>query len=401
MEFKRGANKEVRPSITALHMAKITFRSCLFTIFLSVCTSIGLYAKVGDDPVAVVLSQLERETKLLHQSCLQKITTKESRKCKIDSSLKQAGSVSGKVALLIERQSIVDELIQMKLDTEHEVAKIRYLKGLQIIKILYEKVLGLDHHFAGVRTLAEINKISNPNQYPEFAKFRELVISKSDKKASFSVSNLLGTNPLVSVIQTFTNLVGSKMDKKEREIELQKVECILDFTLRMQHDLNTIYFETSFLQSSNEKMKADIETLFRDYAKPIAYYETLEACRINDDWETVAQKMEDYLVNMKKTSGNAQVKMLVNIEFPIDRLMQFINQYNNFIDQGGKFYEKFQIILSSYENEKQCETKLPAEYQKLKADTDLAVNKFNVAYKPIEINGSKMKAVLYGVNEFD
>lgn len=382
-------------------MAAINIKSWFCTIFISVYSATSLFAKSNDDPIAVILSELTNETFMLHQICSQKITEKENRKYKIDSSLMESVSVSCKVALLIERQAIVDELTRIKIDAEHEVAKIRYLKGLQIIKILYEKVLGLDHHFAGVRTLAEINKISNPNQYPEFAKFRELVISKSDKKASFSISNLLGTNPLVSVIQTFTRLVGSKMDKEEQEKELQKVECILDFTLRMQHDLNTIYFETSFLQSSNEKMKDDIETLFRDYAKPIAYYENLEACRINDDWETIAQKMEDYLATMKKTSGNAQVKMLVNIEFPIDRLMQFINQYNSFIDQGAKFYEKFQIILNSYENEKQCETKLPTEYQKLKADTDLAVNKFNIAYKPIEVNGSKMKAILYGVNEFD
>ena len=52
----------------------------------------------------------------------------------------------------------------------NDVSKVRYLKGLQIIKILYEKVLSLDHHFASVRSLNEINKISNPNQYPEYGK---------------------------------------------------------------------------------------------------------------------------------------------------------------------------------------------------------------------------------------
>ena len=58
--------------------------------------------------------------------------------------------------------------------------------------------------------------------------------------------------------------------------------------------------------------------------------------------------------------------MLINLEFPIDRLIQFITQYNNFINEGEKFYQKFEIILNSYENEKQCETKLPLEYKKLK-----------------------------------
>jgi hypothetical protein len=74
--------------------------------------------------------------------------------------------------------------------------------------------------------------------------------------------------------------------------------------------------------------------------------------------------MENYLSKMKTAQGSAQYKMQVNVEFPIDRLLQFIAQYNNFIDQGAKFYEKFRIILNSYENEKQCETKLPLEYKK-------------------------------------
>jgi hypothetical protein len=57
--------------------------------------------------------------------------------------------------------------------------------------------------------------------------------------------------------------------------------------------------------------------------------------------------------------------------------------------------------LNSYENGKQCETKLPLEYKKLKTDIDVAVDKFNITYKLVEINGTKMKEILYGLNEFD
>lgn len=131
-------------------------------------------------------------------------------------------------------------------DNSGEVSKIRYLKGLQIIKILYEKVLSLDHHFASVRTLNEINKISNPNQYPEYEKLKDLISSKKDKKTGFDLTSVLGTNTIVSVVQTFTNMLGSSLSKDEKEKEMANVECILDFTLRMQNDLNTIYFETAF-----------------------------------------------------------------------------------------------------------------------------------------------------------
>jgi len=326
---------------------------------------------------------------------------KEAELRRITGYLYFAPTNEAKIELLIRQQRLNDEIVRLFRENANEISKIRYLKGLQIIKSLYEKVLGLDHHFASVRTLSEINRISNPNQYPEYAKLKEVVSAKRDKKFAVDLTSVLGTNTVVSLVQTFTNMIGSALTKEEKEKELERVECILDFTLRMQNDLNTIYFETAFLQTSNNKVKEDIETLFRDYTKPIGYMPSLEDCRKNDDWEMVTQKMNDYLSRMKNETGSAQYRMQVNVEFPIDRLLQFITQYNNFIDQGAKFYEKFRIILDSYDNQKQCESKLPHEYKKLRSDIELAIQKFNTAYKPVEINGTKMKEILYGLNEFD
>ena len=306
-----------------------------------------------------------------------------------------------KLNLVIEKDILKESLVLLKIENESDISKIRYLKGLQIIRILYDKTLSLDHHFSSVRTFSEINKMANPNQYPEFDKLKELISAKKDKKTGFDLTTILGTNTLVSVVNTFTNLLVSNLSKEEKENELTNVECILDFTLRMQNDLNTIYFETSFLQKSNEKIKEDIEVLFKEYTKPIGYTSTLDNCRTNDDWDSLTLKMNDYLSKQKTIQGPMLQKMIVNMEFPVDRLIQFISQYNNFIDLGGKFYEKFKIILNSYENEKQCETKLPLEYKKLKSDIDIAIEKFNKAYKPVEINGSKMKELLYGLNEFE
>ncbi len=348
-----------------------------------------------------VLKEMINEINIVNLKYKVLLEDKECKLIEINNALAVAVSSDQKIDLLVEKDITLREITVLKTEVSSEISKIRYLKGLQIIKILYEKVLSLDHHFASVRTLNEINKISNPNQYPEFEKLKELVASKKDKKTGFDLTSVLGTNTIVSVVQTFTNMISSSLSKDEKEKELANVECILDFTLRMQNDLNTIYFETAFLQNSNAKMKADIEILFKDYTKPIGYLATLENCRSNDDWETVTQKMEDYLAKMKTTAGTTQYKMQVNLEFPVDRLLQFITQYNNFIDQGGKFYEKFKIILNSYENEKQCESKLPLEYKKLKSDIDVAIDKFNIAYKPVEINGTKMKEILYGLNEFD
>ena len=372
----------------------------IVVLFLLVVKA-NAFAKVEDSNPNEVVAELINEIKAVSYKYELLIDIKQDELNEINKSLAVANSTEQKVDLLVRKDLVKTEIKELLEQSSGEISKIRYLKGLQIIKILYEKVLGLDHHFASVRTLNEINKISNPNQYPEYEKLKELLASKKDKKAGFDLTSVLGTNTIVSVVQTFSNMFSSSLTKEEKEKELANVDCILDFTLRMQNDLNTIYFETAFLQTSNDKIKQDIELLFKDYTKPIGYLASLENCRSNDDWETVNQKMEEYLTKMKAATGTAQFKMQVNMEFPIDRLLQFIIQYNNFIDQGGKFYEKFKIILNSYENEKQCETKLPLEYKKLKADIDVAINKFNVAYKPVEINGTKMKEILYGLNEFD
>ena len=348
-----------------------------------------------------ILTELSEAIRAINIQYAVLFSVKEAQLLTLNCDLNSTTNFQSKVDLLIQKDQIRDQIQLLQKSNANDVSKIRYLKGLQIIKILYEKVLSLDHHFASVRTFNEISKIANPNQYAEYTKLKELVAVKKDKKSGFELTTLLGANPITSVVQTFTGMLNSSLSKEEKEKELAKVECILDFTLRMQNDLNTIYFETAFLQNNNEKIKQDIEVLFKEYTKPIGYSASLENCRINDDWENLTQKMEDYLSKMKENSGSALYKMQVNMDFPIDRLLQFISQYNNFIDQGGKFYEKFSIILNSYENEKQCESKLPLEYKKLKADINVAIEKFNVAYKPVEINGSKMKEILYGLNEFD
>ena len=378
-------------------MKKARYIVIVFLLFAKA----NAFSRVDETNPNEIIKELIKEINVIKHRYDLLIDDKEYQLQQVNKALKEAVSTEQKVDLLIEKDLIKAEIIEMMKESSGEVSKVRYLKGLQIIKILYEKVLSLDHHFASVRTLNEINKISNPNQYPEYEKLKDMVSAKKDKKTGFDLTSVLGTNTIVSVVQTFTNMLGSSMSKDEKEKEMANVDCILDFTLRMQNDLNTIYFETAFLQTSNTKMKGDIELLFKDYTKPIGYVAMLESCRSNDDWETVTQKMEEYLTKLKATTGTSQYKMQVNLEFPIDRLLQFITQYNNFIDQGGKFYEKFKIILNSYENEKQCETKLPLEYKKLKADIDVAIDKFNIAYKPVEVNGTKMKEILYGLNEFD
>lgn len=363
-------------------------------------TSHSNFSDSEKDEVNIILNEMVFEIMFVQKQYDIKIKIHEQEIGQINQSLLKAVSTDEKINLLLQKDLLKDQLEQLKFDNVSDISKIRYIKGLQIIKILYEKVLSLDHHFASVRTFSEISKMANPNQYPEFEKVKNLVKEKKDKKQGYDLTSILGTNTLVSVINTFSNMMVSNLSKEEKEKELAKIECILDFTLRMQTDLNTIYFETAYLQASNESIKKDIEILFKDYTKSLNYIVQLVECRKNDDWDAITSKLDNYIDNMNKSEGAQKNKLLINLEFPIDRLIQFITQYNNFINEGERFYQKFETILNSYENEKQCESKLPLEYKKLKSDITIAIEKFNVAYRPVEVNGSKMKEILYGINEF-
>ncbi len=323
----------------------------------------------------------------------------------INRKLLTATNTDEKVNLLIQKDQLMEKLAEMENEELNKILKIRYLKGLSIIKLLYEKVLSLDHHFSSVATFREINNIANPNSYPEFIEVKDLIKEKSGKKKGLKLTKILGDNIYASTMDLLVNLLSADASSKEKEQELKKVDCIIDFSLRMNNDLNTVYFETAFLQKQNDKIKSDLESLFKDFTKPIKYFTSLKECRANDDWDMIRDKLNKYLEILDEaTTNNNQgkvMKMQVNINFPIDQLVQFITKYNSFIDQGVSFYQKFKIILNSYEHEQQCSSRLPIQYSKLKKDVDVAIEKFNTAYKPVEINGSKLKEVLYGLNEYD
>lgn len=321
--------------------------------------------------------------------------------------IENSATTDQKLKWLLTKDKLRQSIATLAMTEQSEISKIRYIKGLQIIKILYEKTLALDHHFSSVTTLNEINKMANPNYYPEFAEMKGVISLKEEKKVGFDISTLLGNNIYTSVIHSFVSLFNNpNATKKEKETNLEDIECILDFTLRMHTDLNTIYFETAFLQKSNETIMTDLQQLFVDFTKPIQYNTPLKECRNTDDWDSVNTKLNSFIEVMATASLDPSQqyrahKMAIDLEFPIDRLLQFITQYNAFIDQGGKFYEKFAIMLNSYENEQQCSSKIPREYNKLKEGIAVSIEKFNTAYKPVEINGSKMKEVLYGLNEYN
>ena len=257
-------------------------RLLLFFITFICVGNVSAKTTIDSDPNSVV-NEMIAEIVVVQKKFTLNYEKIQARISEIDKKILTEKNNDSKINFLIEKDQLKTKLENLKFDNATDISKIRYIKGLQIIKILYEKVLGLDHHFASVRTFSEISKMSNPNQYPEFEKVNELLKTKRDKKTSFDLTALLGSNPIVSAVNTFSNMLVSSLSKEEKDAELAKIECILDFTLRMQNDLNTIYYDTAFLQTSNDAVKTDLETLFKDYTKPISYTVSIKDCRNQDD----------------------------------------------------------------------------------------------------------------------
>lgn len=309
-----------------------------------------------------------------------------------------------KVNALIKLNQIKDNIERAEKEHSVEMFKIRYRKGLELIKIIYEKVLGLDHHFTSLQIFQNVATLSNPNSFPEFSDAKNILKSRLEKKQAIRLPSLFESNPFVSLTYSLASSLFGGGSRGQREKNLEQVACILDFTVKMSNDLKTIYYETEFLKENNQMLKEECIKLFKDYVKVIGYKTSLSECRKEDDWEAVYEMLDNYVSKMEENAKNQEhankfYQQQVNIVFATDRLMQFMDKYSTFISSGEKYYQKFQTILNNYDNEDICQSQLPRQFSELKKDIELSILKFNEAYNISELQGSKLKDLMYGIQE--
>ena len=151
-----------------------------YFVILSVST-LSYGNTIHSDP-NIILREMLIEMQIVQVMYNSKYMKIEDSINSINSNLVTSTSTEDKVNLLLRKDQLQDQLAIIQLNNLSDISKIRYIKGVQIIRILYEKVLSLDHHFASVRTFSEISKMANPNQYPEYAKLTDILKAKKDKK---------------------------------------------------------------------------------------------------------------------------------------------------------------------------------------------------------------------------
>jgi hypothetical protein len=282
--------------------------------------------------------------------------------------------------------------------------RIRYKKGIDLIRILYEKTLDLEHHFQDLKTHDDIAKLSNPMQFPDFVTNLNVLKTKLDKRHQVQLPSFLLSNPYITGAYTLiTSLIGGgEKDLKDREETLKRMNCILDFTARMTSDLKIIYFETEYLKARNEELKINCEKLFAEYTSAVGYRITIKECRDNDLWDELANRIanaaeqtETELRTQYRTNPNFEPKRLVDLQFSIERLVDFINEYSSLVNQCNSYYSKFYNIIKSYEGN-DCTGQLPVEFSQLSREIKNALDKFNNAYILPDLKGSRLKDLLYG-----
>ena len=336
-----------------------------------------------------VMMELEMTSALLHKQL---------------DDLNDKKAVMEECTYVLEKMELESELINVETQANLQFTKHRYKKGIVMIKMIYEKILGLDHHFSALQTFQHITALTNPNSFPEFVKNKDAISEKLDKKKTISLPQVFETNPFVSLTTTLISSLVGNGDKKQKEEDLEKVSCVLDFTVKMHTDLNLIFYETEFLKDANLSLKESALELFRDYCKVVDYNVDLPTCRSTDDWDTLYEQLDETIHEIEESlkskdsyKRNKLIKKMNNLEFSIDRLLNFIDLYTDFIIQGEQYYAKFNTILNNYNNEVFCIDQLPHQFSDLRRDVDASISKFTEAYGITELNGSKLRDLLYGL----
>jgi len=321
---------------------------------------------------------------------------------------KKFKSKKAKINFLQNKIQLQEQFYQLQNLQESEELKLRYRKGIDLIKLLYEKLLGLDHHFTGMQTFQNVMTLSNPHSYPAFREAKDVFEKKKNRRYHVALPSLLQTNPFISATHLLVNTFLGTGNSNEKEADFEKIACIIDFTVRMNADLSVIQNETEFLKQANKTLKEECEKLFTEYTKVIGYLVPLERCRGNDDWETLYEAL-NYFGNTNaapnttygqnnggQNQGSGVNRELINLEFATQRVADFILKYSSFITRGTQYYQKFDNIISTYENEDACQESLPRQFTELKFDIKTTIEKFNNTYNLPEIQGSRLKDLMYG-----
>lgn len=316
--------------------------------------------------------------------------------------LEKGGQMKDQLSILCELRELEKCIQDERQWAEFDLALFRYRKGIEVLKMIFEKILSLDHHFTSLNTFRDIGSLSNPNSFPEFERFKNSMKKGIKLKNKVDLPAVLDNNTLFSMGYAMVYSLFGTGGKAARSREIRDISCLLDFTLSMYSDLKIIYYETDFLSMENAGLRDNCLALFKDYTRVINYSNSLEYCRSHDDWDLIIRglnRLEDDFAGLSVQGAENKDRkkaILGQLMFNVELLMDFAESYARFISQGELYYRKFLRILKHYEHMDSCHAALPVQYGKLESEISQSIQKFDSAYNIAELRGSKLRELMFG-----
>ncbi len=283
----------------------------------------------------------------------------------------------------------------------------RYRKGIELIRFLYEKSLALEYHFSALRLNERVEELSNPMNFPEFRESLRALIPVKNKHLP-EVPAVLLESPEGGVFYFVLSAMLSKGEVEVRQQELNRRACLLRLLIEMQIGLKSIYYENHLLYLRTTELRQRCERLFADYTQVVGYGKSLPDCRTEDDWDALdglIKKLSKEIKEGEKASDPALRERvyhhLINMEFSVDRLLDYLDFYDEVLTSGRHMYRESQLILWHLTEVEACTTEVPGQLLRLQKDIDEAVARFDKAYEMVEVKGSRLKDLLYGFDELD
>jgi hypothetical protein len=227
----------------------------------------------------------------------------------------------------------------------------RYRKGISLMRTLYEKLLALDHHFSGANT---------------------------DWNWQRPVRAIASTGDL-------TPLQGE--NQREELVELM---------------YRQVYREMMYLRIRNESLLQDCKHLFVQYTSVVDYHTNLELTRGTDNWEALEAQIDLLEQNWGQAfdkDPNSQWRKHIDIEFSVDRVLDFLNRYLDHVRDCRMHFqalEKWAIQERQYHS---VDPHLQEDWKWLERQVRQALLRFESAYALPEIEGSRLKDLLYGFSD--
>lgn len=160
-----------------------------------------------------------------------------------------------KQGLLEQNQEAYEKIEEIRQETETKLLRLSYLASIDIINFISEKTKGLKAIYAWGDVVSGMSSLSNPRDFDDFD--NTLTTLKNNQKNQVRLPDFQMTNPILNTAYSFVSGIFNKKDDKGKA-DMEKLNCILEFTLQAEKQLGFIELEGAHLHALAEKTNNEV-----------------------------------------------------------------------------------------------------------------------------------------------